>query len=320
VSQSSSATDKLRRGSDRLTRGLLSTASAAAALLEEGDRRHAGVPEDARDLLTGEIAPDPSQPRRHFDESDLSALADDIGRRGILNAILVRPPQTPGGPYRLVCGERRWRAAQLAGLVRLPARVRDLSDEEVRAAQLAENVLRAGLSDIEKGRSLRALYDLRKAASPRTTWEDVASEVGLGRARIHDLFQLAGLPESVAGLIESGRLSGSHGIALQRAQGQLGLDTVVQLAQDSARPEGRRSGGYGLSVAELRERIQQLVSSDTAPAAPAPALRPFLRRTMEALGQGKLSEQERALLRRALDEAPPPGKGARRAKETRVRQ
>ena len=236
--------------------GLAHTVAAAAGLLAEGDRAHAGIASDARDLLLDEIEPDALQPRRHFDPSELEALAEDIARRGVLQPILVRPPAHTGEPYRLVAGERRWRAARLAGKVRIPARIRDLSDDEVQAAQLAENVLRAELTDIEKGRALRRLYELRKANNYKTTWEDIASEVGLGRSRIHDLFHLAALPEAVAGMIESGRLSGSHGILLQRAGETLGAEEVVLLAERAARQESRRTGSYRMSVAQLRHAIQ----------------------------------------------------------------
>lgn len=184
--------------------GLSDTVAAAASLLAEGDMAHAGIASDARDLLLDEIEPDALQPRRHFNPDELEALAEDIARREILQPILVRPPVQAGQPYRLVAGERRWRAARLAGKVRIPARVRDLSDDEVQAAQLAENVLRAELTDIEKGRALRRLYELRKANNYKTTWEDIAAEVGLGRSRIYDLFHLAGLPEEVAVMIELG--------------------------------------------------------------------------------------------------------------------
>ena len=229
--------------------GLAETVAAAAGLLEEGDRAHAGVAADARDLLLDEVVPDPAQPRRHFDEAELRALADDIARRGVLQPVLVRPPAAPGGPYRLVAGERRWRAARMAGRARIPARVRDLADEDVQAAQLAENILRAGLTDIEKGRALRHLYEIRKAQNHKATWEDVGAEVGLGRARIHDLFNLASLPAPVAALIEAGRLSGSHGILLQRAQDAMPEEDLVALAHRAARPEGRRVGGCALTVA-----------------------------------------------------------------------
>ena len=243
---------KMRTGRE----GLSHTVAAAASLLAEGDMAHAGIASDARDLLLDDIEPDALQPRRHFADADLKALAEDIARRGILQPILVRPPAQPGEPYRLVAGERRWRAARLAGKVRIPARVRALTDDEVQAAQLAENVLRAELTDIEKGRALRRLYEIRKASNHKTTWEDIAGEVGLGRSRIHDLFHLAALPEAVAEMIEAGRLSGSHGILLQRAGETLGSDEVIALAEQSARAENRRTGGYRMSVAQLRQTIQ----------------------------------------------------------------
>jgi ParB/RepB/Spo0J family partition protein len=296
---------------------LSETVAAAAELLAEGDRAHAGIPEDARDLLVGEIEADALQPRRHFDPVEMQALADDIARRGVLQPILVRPPAEPGGPYRLVAGERRWRAAKMAGKARIPARVRDLSDEDVRAAQLAENVLRAGLTDIEKGKALRRLYEIRKAQNYKTTWEDIAAEVGLGRARIHDLFNLASLPEPIARLIETGRLSGSHGIALQRAQGGLYEDQLIALAEKAARPEAKRQGGYGMSVAALRHALQYLAGQQTVSPYTLPALtagaaaanttgvpaevRPFVRRTLEALGSGTLTPEEQRRLREMLE-------------------
>ena len=373
------AAGKPARGS-RQRSGLFETVAAAADLLEEGDRAHAGIPSDARDLLLTEIEPDPMQPRRHFDAGDLRALADDIARRGVLQPILVRPvppgdgvvretngsaggsngtvySDSRGVHYRIVAGERRWRASQMAGKVRIPARVKDLTDDEVRAAQLAENVLRAGLTDIEKGRALRELYEIRKRADYRTTWEDIASEVGLGRARIHDLFHLADLPEAVGALIAAGRLSGSHGVALQRARGILGDPDLVTLAEQAARPAGRSTGAYPMSVARLRtvltemqERAHAGISAilDTVEMPPAAAngldggvpsssinngddrpvstrrtggsvrrasggdsgLRPFVRRTLEALETGSLSGDERALLLAALtggDGGDPPG-------------
>jgi ParB/RepB/Spo0J family partition protein len=322
------------RAAARRSIDLSRTVAAAAELLESGDRAHAGVATDARDLLITEIEPDPLQPRKHFDTTELKSLSDDIARRGVLQPVLVRPPLGPGEKYRLVAGERRWRAADLAGKVRIPARIRDLSDEDVRAAQLAENVLRAGLSDIEKGRALRGLYELRKAQNPKSTWEDIAGEVGLGRARIHDLFHLASLPEPIAALIANGRLSGSHGIALQRAQETLTEETLVDFAVRAARPENRRGGGFGLSVARLREEIAILTASSSLlegaeggteairPAssklsiqidnfaknsdsdgskAAGTSLKPFVRRTLDALTKGHLSADELRMLQSALE-------------------
>ncbi len=325
------------RAAARRSIDLSRTVAAAAELLESGDRAHAGVATDARDLLITEIEPDPLQPRKHFDGAELRNLSEDIARRGVLQPVLVRPPLEPGAKYRLVAGERRWRAADLAGKVRIPARIRELSDEDVRAAQLAENVLRSGLSDIEKGRALRGLYELRKAQNPKSTWEDIAGEVGMGRARIHDLFHLASLPEPIAALIAGGRLSGSHGIALQRAQESLSEETLVEFAVRAARPENRRGGGFGLSVARLREEIAALTTpsitgdtsetnsesgnsskvstqidtfarngaSDGSKAAEA-SLQPFVRRTLDALAKGRLSADELRMLQTALESAADP--------------
>jgi len=320
VTKPTPASAKLRASLE----GLSLTASAAADLLEEGDRAHAGIATDARDLLLSEIEPDPQQPRRHFDATDLDILADDIARRGVLQPVLVRPPISPGQPYRLVAGERRWRAARLAGKVRIPARIREIADEDVQAAQLAENILRAGLTDIEKGRALRRLYELRKTRNYKTTWENIANEVGLGRARINDLFSLASLPDSVAGLIESGRLTGSHGIALQRAQEHLLEKDIIALAHEAARPEGKRNGGYALTVAALRHRLQEhigqgpdagpdaLAASSTKASQPQDgaqtsgvSLKPFIRRTLKAVASGMITVEEYNLLIDALRNGPP---------------
>ena len=329
------ATKASARSRMRGREGMSQTVAAAASLLSEGDLAHAGVATDARDLLLDEIMPDPAQPRRHFDTGDLQALADDIARRGVLQPILVRPPAKPGDAYRLVAGERRWRAARLAGKVRIPARVRSLSDDEVQAAQLAENVLRAELTDIEKGRALRRLYELRKSQNSKTTWEDIAAEVGLGRSRIHDLFHLAELPESIAAMIEAGRLSGSHGIMLQRAKGRLEGEELLALAEQAARPTERRTGSYGLSVSEVREHLlaRQTIDNnapvtmeaDRSRLVPAlkgerlrtarahqtaavtfsqsPKLRPEVRWIVEALVSNTLTEEEKSVLSDAFEQA-----------------
>jgi ParB/RepB/Spo0J family partition protein len=299
------------RATNRMVAGLSQTAAAAAALLEEGDRAHAGIPTDARNLLLSEIEPDPLQPRRHFTPNELSDLADDITRHGVLQPILVRPPLEGEKKYRLVSGERRWRAAKMAGIPRIPVRVREMSDEEVRAAQLSENILRANLSDIEKGIALRDLYEMRKQSRQKVTWEDIASEVGLGRARINDLFHLASLPTPIAELIETGRLSGSHGIALQRALEALGEAEIVRLGETASRPLGRKVGGYGLSVADLREEIQRLTLGLPEPEKASTSVRPIVQKAIQTLQKIKLSKEEKEYLQQFLagasspPEAPP---------------
>ncbi len=300
-----------RRSAGRRVRPDLSdTIAEAQALLEEGDQAHEGIPEDTRNLLLEQIEPDPLQPRRHFESADIQALAEDIARRGVLQSILVRPPSEMGGKYRLVAGERRWRAALMAGKTRIPARIVSLQDEEVQEAQLAENIQRKDLSDIEKGRALRRLYELRKTRAPRSTWEDVAAEVGLGRARIHDLYHLAALPEPIATLIETGRLSGSHGTLLYRAQETLEEAELIALAEAAARPEATRRGAYQMSVARLRQVLHAQKSPDTqgetehkalnTPQTTSASPRDFVQRVVEAIENQTLTLTERELLTQLL--------------------
>ena len=275
---------------------LSSTIAEAQALLQEGDQAHDGIPDDARNLLLGQIEPDPLQPRRHFETEELRSLAEDIERRGVLLPILVRPAQVQGGKYRIISGERRWRACLLIGKTRIPARIRVMSDEEVQEAQLAENVQRKDLSDIEKGRALRRLYEIRKSRNAKATWEDVAAEVGLGRARIHDLYHLASLPDSIAALIRSGRLSGSHGTVLYRAQEALDETILSQLAEAAARPNSRRNGGFQMSVARLRQSIQERLPQAEAPAVEtAPVKSPSRPSAAANTSQHLLEQVSRAL-------------------------
>lgn len=300
-----------KRSAKRRARPDLSdTIAEAQALLEEGDQAHEGISTDARNLLLEQIEPDPLQPRRHFESADIQALAEDIARRGVLQSILVRPPSGRGEKYRIVAGERRWRAALMAGKTRIPARIVTMQDDEVQEAQLAENIQRKDLSDIEKGRALRRLYELRKVRDPRSTWEDVAAEVGLGRARIHDLYHLAALPEAIASLIESGRLSGSHGTLLYRAQETLAEADLIAVAEAAARPEAIRHGAYQMSVARLRQVLNtqkapesSIEVDNSASAIPETVSdetgtppRAFVKRVADAIQNQRLTGDERKLL------------------------
>src|SRR5439155_10089742 len=115
------------------------------------------APPELRELPVELIAPNPSQPRRRFDEEALQALAGSIAERGIVQPVLVRP--VAGGTYELVAGERRWRAARLAGLERIPALVRDREDAAAIEAALIENMAREDLNPIEEARACAALVE-----------------------------------------------------------------------------------------------------------------------------------------------------------------
>ena len=223
-------------------------------MLTEGDRAQAGNPEKEQVwmLLVSEIDPDPKQPRRHFNEAALNDLAADIVRRGVLQPIIVRPNSDR---YQIVIGERRWRASQIAGKPRIPCLIRDLPETEVRQAQLVENVIREGISDIERGQSLHQLYEVMKSANRKVTWEQVAQIVGISRMRINHLYSLSSLPEAIADMIHTHRISGSHGLELARLAAQ--PETQLELAGEACRKENG-TGAYGLSVAQLRQRINTL--------------------------------------------------------------
>ncbi len=298
----------MRLNKDRV--GKLVGASFGKEMLEASDRAQAGNPESEQVwlLLTEEVQPDPEQPRRHFDEAALTALAEDISRRGVLEPLLVR---RVGGGYRIIVGERRWRASKLAGKVRVPCLVRDWSEDEVREAQLVENVLRQDLNDIERGLALRQLYESLKATDGSVTWEKVALRVGLTRMRIHHLYSLSLLPEEIVGLIQSRRLSGSHGIELSRLSER--PEEMVGLAREASRAPGSK-GGYSLSVAQVRERIGGLLNQATPSplrrVAPerlerhASELLASLRPDLPADTRNALRQKVQAILQ-ALDEPPP---------------
>ena len=188
------------------------------------------------------LAPHPNQPRQHFDEAEIESLADSIRARGIVQPLVVRPG--PGGedgaPYQIVAGERRWRAAQRAGLHEVPAVVRQLSDPESIEIALVENLQRSDLNPLEEATAYRRLireFDHRQ--------EDVATALGKSRSHVANTVRLLDLPETVKALIGDGTLSAGHGRALLAAADPAALsDTVVRLGLTVRQTEAlvRRAG------------------------------------------------------------------------------
>jgi ParB family chromosome partitioning protein len=162
---------------------------------------------ELRDIPVDLIAPNPRQPRRRFDEESLQALAGSVGERGVLQPVLVRP--VPGGTYELIAGERRWRAAGLAGLESLPALVRPRDDAEALEVALVENMAREDLNPVEEARACAALVE-----ELGLTREDVGRRVGRSRVAVSNLIRLLDLPDDVLELLEQGSLTEGHGRAL----------------------------------------------------------------------------------------------------------
>jgi len=225
-------------------RGLSAILAVSGARAADGD--------DLRSLAVELIVPNPKQPRRSFDDTALQALAGSLRERGVLQPVLVRP--VPGGTYELVAGERRWRAAQIAGMQTIPALVRERDDAEALEAALIENMAREDLNPVEEARACAALVE-----ELGLTRETVGLRVGRSRVAVSNLLRLLDLPDEVLALLERGELSEGHGRALL-------------LAADHAdrRRLARSAVAEAWSVRVLEARAREANASDAA-ATPRPA-------------------------------------------------
>lgn len=205
--------------------------------LKKGDEGAAG--EAVYDLPLADILPNPWQPRHEFDEEALTDLADSIRREGVLSPILV---VRRGGDTLLVSGERRLRAAKIAGLETIPAIVRQLDDRAMATIALVENIQRADLNALEEAQGYaRLMADTGQSAA------QVAEAVGKSRAHVANMVRLLDLPEEVLALLAEGRLTAGHGRAL------LGIPDpadLVALALEAAQ--------LGYSVRQVEELARSL--------------------------------------------------------------
>lgn len=150
-----------------------------------------------------DVSPNPEQPRRDFDDDALAELAASVEKHGILQPLLVRP--MPDGHYQIVAGERRWRAARMAGLTEVPVVIRDLSDRETAELALIENLQREDLSPMEEALGYKYLMD-----EYGITQEQVASVVNKSRPAVANALRLLKLPAEVTALVAEGKLSAGH--------------------------------------------------------------------------------------------------------------
>lgn len=218
-----------------------------AAILQVSDEP--ASPDELRELPVDLVRPNPRQPRRHFDEASLAALAESIRERGVLQPVLVRPAD--GGQFELVAGERRWRAAGLAGLERVPALVRRRDDAETLEAALIENVAREDLNPVEEARACVALVE-----ELSLTREEVGRKIGKSRVAVSNLIRLLDLPDEVLAMLEAGDLSEGHGRALLLAPDHADRR---RLARDAALE------GWSVRTLEDRARSTQNGSTTQAP-------------------------------------------------------
>jgi ParB family transcriptional regulator, chromosome partitioning protein len=193
-----------------------------------------------RELPLELISASPTQPRRRFDEDALQALAGSLGERGVLQPVLVRPKA--GGRYELVAGERRWRAAQIAGLESIPALVRPRGDTEAIELALIENMAREDLNPVEEARACAALVE-----ELGLTREEVGRRVGRSRVAVSNLMRLLDLPDEVVELIQDGALSEGHGRALLLAEDHAARASLARSAVH---------GGWSVRTVEARARTE----------------------------------------------------------------
>lgn len=194
-----------------------------SALLDDADQRAGkkpvGTGSAVERLSISSIKPNPSQPRRQFDENALEELAASIAEKGVLQPILVRP--TDGG-YQIIAGERRWRAAQKAQLHEIPAIIRSFDDEAVAEIALIENIQREDLNAIEEARGYKAL-----AETYGHDQATIGKLVGKSRSHIANMMRLLDLPTDVAKMLMQGDISMGHARAVLTSEDPVGLAKAI---------------------------------------------------------------------------------------------
>ncbi len=200
-----------------------------------------------------EIEPDPDQPRKSFPQENLDELAQSIAEHGLLQPIAVR--SGPAGMYRIIAGERRWRAARQAGLVEVPGGIREVTDEQAMELALIENLQREDLDPVEEALGYQQLME-----RCGLTQEQAAKRLGKSRSALANSLRLLGLPGEVLDLLKTGHLSVGHAkviLGLPPELQQQAADLIV--AED-------------LNVRQTEQLCKKLAKP--APAPKAPALRP----------------------------------------------
>lgn len=249
----------LGRGLDALLGGSM------AAVADAADVRGTELREIPVDLLQ----PGKYQPRTDMHPESLEELANSIKAQGVVQPIVIRP--IGGGRYEIIAGERRWRAAQIAGLHEIPAVVRDVPDEAAVAMALIENIQREDLNPIEEAVALQRLID-----EFEMTHQQAAGAVGRSRAAVSNLLRLLTLNEDVRKMLEHGDLEMGHARALLALQGR---------AQSEA---AREVATRGYSVRETEQLVRRLGEPPAQGKKASPSPDPDIRRLQEELS-GKLS-------------------------------
>lgn len=186
-----------------------------------------------------ELYPCPTQPRQHFDEAGIKALADSIKEFGLLQPILVRPSKSRQGQYEIIAGERRWRASQKAQLHEVPVVIRELDDESMFQIALVENLQRKDLTAIEEARGYKRLHE-----EFDNSHEEIAKILGRSRSHVANMIRLLDLPTDVQTMVDTGDITAGHAralignpkafdLALQVIENNLSVRDIEKLAAET---------------------------------------------------------------------------------------
>jgi ParB family chromosome partitioning protein len=247
-----------------LGRGLDALLGAAEAIPDNDEQAAATADMPTTSLAVDLIQRGRYQPRRRFDEDRLRELADSIVAQGMVQPIVVRPTGKQG--YEIIAGERRWRAAQLAGLAEVPVVVRDVDDQGAMAMALIENIQRDDLNPLEEATALHRLLN-----EFELTHQEVAQAVGKSRTTVTNLIRLLDLNPEVKQLVEDGALEMGHARALLALEG---------VAQTEA---ARQVAAKGLSVRETESLVRRLNQPHKPAAGPSIEDDPDVRRLLDDL-------------------------------------
>jgi len=202
--------------------------------------------EGAVTVRIDEIEPNRDQPRKEFDSGALSELAESIAQHGVLQPLLLRPMVSGG--YRIVAGERRWRASRMAGLQEVPAVVREMTDGEEMLFALIENLQREDLSPLEEARGYQQLIDVQGM-----TQEEAATAVGKSRPAVANALRLLNLPEDVQEMVERGEISAGH------------ARTLLSFRSEEEMRQAAEKAKTGASVRELEAMAKKSAKGETQP-------------------------------------------------------
>ncbi|WP_300425230.1 ParB/RepB/Spo0J family partition protein, partial [uncultured Hyphomonas sp.] len=214
--------DDTKSKPSRLGRGLSSLIGEVEAVSPPEARTAGGSKGSSNEIAIDKIRRNPKQPRRTFDEAALQELAESLKSKGVLQPILVRPDPKEKNEYQIIAGERRWRAAKLAGLTSIPAVVRDTDELELLEIGIIENVQRADLNPIEEAEAYGAL--MKRFGR---TQEGLAESVGKSCAHIANTLRLLNLSDVAREHLREGRISAGHARA---ALGAPDPDAVIAMA------------------------------------------------------------------------------------------